>query len=301
MYACVWIDVWTDGQRLIDVCMCSDQIDLSNPHIYRDLSQPMGRLNSNRWAIYEERYESLRRDSHSEHSPPPFHYGSHYSSPGIVLYFLLRKAPFTQLHIDLQGGAIDLADRLFGSVATAWRLGYNEVADVKELIPEFYSGAGDFLVNSQKLDLGVRQDGKRVGDVELPPWAASPAQFVGTLRSALESPFVSSRLHLWIDLIFGYKQQGPAAVEAGNVFFHLTYDGNKALEALVDPSPAARKAMEDQIKHFGQTPAQLFRAPHPPKAEQSLSDEIKLQAAQAKTAVADMAGSILRSVTERIL
>lgn len=36
---------------------------------------------------------------------------------------------------------------------------------------------------------------------------------------------MSAHLHEWVDLIFGYKQTGPAAVEADNVFYHLTYEG----------------------------------------------------------------------------
>lgn len=42
-----------------------------------------------------------------------------------------------------------------------------------QLIPEFYGGSGDFLVNAQRLELGTRQCGRKVDDVELPPWASS--------------------------------------------------------------------------------------------------------------------------------
>lgn len=40
-------------------------------------------------------------------------------------------------------------------------------SDVKELIPEFYSGQGDFLVNSEGLDLGLLQNGVRILSVSV--------------------------------------------------------------------------------------------------------------------------------------
>ena len=51
----------------------------------------------------------------------PFHYGSHYSSAGIVLHYLVRLEPFASEHIRLQGGRFDVPDRLFDSVADTWK------------------------------------------------------------------------------------------------------------------------------------------------------------------------------------
>lgn len=55
------------------------------------------------------------------------------------------------------------------------------------------------------------------------------------LFQALESEFVSCQLHQWIDLIFGYKQRGPEAVRALNVFHYLTYEGSVNLDGITDP------------------------------------------------------------------
>ena len=68
---------------------------------------------------------------------------------------------------------------------------------------------GFFLL--QNINFGIRQDGRAVGDVGLPPWASTPADFIQKMREALECDMVSENLHHWIDLIFGYKQNGDQA------------------------------------------------------------------------------------------
>jgi len=202
----------------------SSTLDLNDPGVFRDLSRPIGALNEARLARFRERYHEMACDPHPG-SDPPFLYGTHYSCPGYVLFWLVRSAPAHMLR--LQNGRFDAPDRLFCSVREAWESVLNNHTDVKELIPEFFTPTRpDFLVNGRRLALGARQDGRLVGDVELPPWAeGSPERFLAMQRAALESPFVSANLHHWLDLIFGVKQRGEPAVEADNVFRHLTYEG----------------------------------------------------------------------------
>ena len=233
----------------------SETINIHDPSVYRDLSKPIGALNEKRLKNILERYEAFQ-----DSTIPKFHYGSHYSSIGVVLFFLLRVEPFTSHNIKLQGGQFDLPDRLFHSLPVAWENCMSSNSDVKELIPEFFY-MPEFLRNNNQLILGVKQNKEVVNDAILPPWAKSPEDFVRINREALESEFVSQHLHEWIDLIFGYKQIGPEAEKAVNLFYYLTYEGSVDLDAIEDP--LQRKAIETQIINFGQTPSQLFKKPHP--------------------------------------
>ena len=136
----------------------------------------------------------------------------------------------------------------------------SSAAEVKEITPEWYCNPS-FLRNENNFLLGTSQDGEKLGDVTLPPWAKnSPEKFVEVMRAALESDVCSEMLSDWIDLIFGRKQQGPEAIEAHNVFFYLTYYGTVDVASIEDE--ALRHATELQIAHFGQCPMQLFRRPH---------------------------------------
>ncbi|KAL5218377.1 hypothetical protein ABZP36_019061 [Zizania latifolia] len=236
----------------------SDTLDLRNPQTFRKLDKPMGCQTIEGEEEFRKRY-----DSWDDPEVPKFHYGSHYSSAGIILFYLLRLPPFSMENQKLQGGQFDHADRLFNSVRDTWvsAAGKSNTSDVKELIPEFYY-LPEFLENRFNLDLGEKQSGEKVGDVVLPPWAkGSSREFIRKHREALESDYVSENLHHWIDLIFGYKQRGKAAEDAVNVFYHYTYEGNVDIDAVSDPTMKA--SILAQINHFGQTPKQLFQKPHP--------------------------------------
>ena len=60
----------------------------------------------------------------------------------------------------------------------------NSPADFKELIPEFYSTECDFLVNSEKLQMGSTPEGQIIDDVIIPKWAANAEDFLLKMRAA---------------------------------------------------------------------------------------------------------------------
>uniref|UniRef100_A0A674JEQ9 Neurobeachin like 1 n=1 Tax=Terrapene triunguis TaxID=2587831 RepID=A0A674JEQ9_9SAUR len=236
----------------------SEELDLNNPAVFRDLSKPIGVVNEKNAKAVQEKYENFEDPLGTIDK---FHYGTHYSNAAGVMHYLIRVEPFTTLHIQLQSGRFDCADRQFHSIPATWQALMDNPNDVKELIPEFFYFP-EFLENQNKFNLGKLQISKEVvNDVVLPKWAKSPEDFICKHRKALESEYVSAHLHEWIDLIFGYKQRGPAAVEALNVFYYCTYEGAVDLDALTDEKE--RKALEGMINNFGQTPCQLLKEPHP--------------------------------------
>lgn len=283
----------------------SSKLDLDDPNTFRDLSKPIGALNKSRFDIFLQRYHELcsnskpsssnsnERDSTANtkkiNSPPPpsssppfaFFYGTHYSTPAYIINYLVRAAPAAMLK--LQNGKFDTPDRLFHNIQKSWESVLKNVGDVKELIPEFYaldysngmssgmmsstSISGEFLDNVLSLELGIKQDGVRVDDVELPSWANGSSQlFVKFMSQALESDHVSNHLHAWIDLIFGIKSR---SVQHSNVFFTDVampagyIENNDIPEIIKDEEELER--IETIFLEFGITPNQIFELPHPPR------------------------------------
>uniref|UniRef100_A0A8C2FN81 Neurobeachin b n=1 Tax=Cyprinus carpio TaxID=7962 RepID=A0A8C2FN81_CYPCA len=241
------------GQILLAIVHC-----YLNESILDYLHFPIGALNPKRAVFYADRYESWDEET------PPCHYTTHYSTAASTLHWLVRIEPFTTFFLNANGNKFDHPNRTFSGIARSWRHCQRDTADVKELIPEFYY-LPEMFVNSNGYCLGDRDDGVPVCDVELPAWAKKPEDFVRINRMALESEFVSCQLHQWIDLIFGYKQRGPEAARALNVFHHLTYEGSVNLDSL-SSDPPMREATEAQIQSVGQTPSQLLIEPHPPRS-----------------------------------
>uniref|UniRef100_A0A8D0D7R3 Neurobeachin n=1 Tax=Sander lucioperca TaxID=283035 RepID=A0A8D0D7R3_SANLU len=235
----------------------SEELDLTLPGNFRDLSKPIGALNPKRAAFYAERYETWDDDS-----TPPHHYTTLYSTAHSTLMWMLRIEPFTTFFLNANDNKFDHPERAFSGIGCSWRNCQRDTADVKELIPEFYY-LPEMFVNSNEYELGVRDDGVSVCDVELPAWAKKPEDFVRINRMALESEFVSCQLHQWIDLIFGYKQRGPEAVRALNVFNFLSYEGAINLD---NADAVQREVIESQIQACGQIPSQLLIEPHPPRS-----------------------------------
>ncbi|XP_076018474.1 lysosomal-trafficking regulator isoform X2 [Genypterus blacodes] len=262
----------------------SETLDLQDPGIYRNLNKPIAVQSKEKEDRYVDNYKYLEEEykkgiREDDPMPPvqPYHYGSHYSNSGTVLHFLVRMPPFTKMFLAYQDQSFDIPDRTFHSMNTTWRLSsYESMTDVKELIPEFFY-LPEFLVNREGFDFGVRQNGERVNHVNLPPWARNdPRLFILIHRQALESEQVSQMLCQWIDLVFGLKQKGKAAVQAINVFHPATYFG---MDVSAVEDPVQRRALETMIKTYGQTPRQLFNGSHISRAGPKLLMEGELPAA----------------------
>lgn len=231
---------------------------------FRDLSKPIGALDDDSREKAIARYRQLEQVE----GIMPYNYGTHYTSGGVVLYYLLRMEPYTYQAILLHDNKFDIADRIFSSIQRAWECTLNNYADNKELLPEFFYLPEGFL-NLHNYNLGWKQSGPhvKVNDVEMPTWACHPAwpqmnayRYVYYNRRALEHSWVSARLHRWIDLIFGSKQMSKDDV---NVYPALSYEANFALKLVECEAEGLPKVtLLTEVAHYGQTPVQLFDRPH---------------------------------------
>lgn len=242
--------------------------DLEDPvpdEDFRDLSLPMGQIGKERAPRFDVIYEDSERQ---------YYYGTHYMHLGVVLYFMFRIDPFCLFSIYLHRGW-DHQNRLFYDIGESWNAAaFTSPADVKELIPQFFT-LPEFLSNLGKLPLTTTTEGRSVADVILSQWSSSPIDFTHKNLHFLQEDHVTKNLHNWIDLIFGYKSRGEAAIEAKNLFHPLCYAKQRkkdttgsGVEATTDDGIESsdeiqRDAAITCIINFGQCAYQLYTTPHP--------------------------------------
>lgn len=103
---------------------------MKNEKNFRDLRMPIGALNKEKLEIFKEKYQDIK----NAEIETPYFYGSHYSNPSNVLYFLIRSCPL--LNYQFQGGMFGIPDRIFYSVSECWKANFSFGPEVQELIPE---------------------------------------------------------------------------------------------------------------------------------------------------------------------
>ena len=230
----------------------SETLNLNNPESFRDLQLPMGFQDTTRLKDLIK-----KRDDLENISDETYLYSCGFSSPLTVYLFLMRVEPFTRLHIDAQGGRFDHASRLFTSIGKAFKMACTQVNDFRELIPEFFFDPA-FLVNANHYNLGSTPSGE-AADVELPPWASTPMEFIYKHRKALESRYVSEHIHAWIDYMFGVRQH-----DLSNDYHGKMYES--AWEKYKTDNPFVRAEIEAIMQNCGQIPKQMFFTEHPRRA-----------------------------------
>ena len=220
---------------------------------YRDMNLPLGMMeitpeSEKRKETFLLTYETLKEEP--TEGVKPYLYGTSYSNPFYVSYYLIRLFPFSHISIELQGKNFDNPNRLFISVANTFHNSLTQKTDVKEIIPEFFY-LPEMFTNINDLNMGVLDDGTLVNDVST-PCNNNNYEFVITMRRLLENDILSYSIQNWADLVFGYKSRGKDAENAFNLYTEASY------QEIIDISKVENKGAQLRSVEFGLIPNQIM-------------------------------------------
>ena len=134
----------------------------------------------------------------------------------------MRVEPYTSIFIH-HNGKLDSSNRMFTDVEEAWDKVWKLTQWNNELTPEWFYLPRIFQ-NKNWIDFGVKDNGDNVSDIVIPDkFKSHYFLYWMHLRKWLRDSTYSKYLNIWLDLIFGSKQQKRNQL---NVFFKY---GKRAL------------------------------------------------------------------------
>ncbi|CAI2382755.1 unnamed protein product [Moneuplotes crassus] len=208
---------------------------------------------------YEEGSEDLEYDRYGE---APYHLKLGYSSGLNIIAHLVRVEPYSSLFLSFDNYKMENPDRMVSDIQIEWNKLFTTDQWNMEAIPEMFYMPRIFM-NKNLYYFGEKETSEStktpVCDVKVNIKSNLYFLYCMYLRRALRDDNISSNLNVWIDLIFGKKQQDKKSL---NVFYELA--SSKYYEK-------ARKNLSDEINRenlvtasmFFQLPTQIFTDSHP--------------------------------------
>ena len=223
----------------------------------------------------------------------PYFYGSHYSNPAYISYYLSRILPFSFSAIEIQGNSFGVADRLFMNLERSFISSSSEKSDLRELIPEFFFLPNLFW-NFNNLNFGFLQDKSSnqnstskilrairekkkiinendkiyVNEVLTGFWNKNNSNFFVFLhRKILENKKL--KINDWIKLIFGILSVGDEARKNQNLFMPYCYDNVISLR--INDIEEDMKLSYIKLFELGVNAKQVFYSDVNDKRDNSLS------------------------------